>query len=333
MPTIRDVARVAGVSTSTVSHVINETRFVSPETRARVLETMKTLKYSPNRLASSLRSNQTLTLGVLLPNSANPFFAEILLGIESTCFDRGYNFILGNANDDPKRELDYLRVLISRQVDGILLISTGSYDESIAFLIEQQVPVVVVDRAPGIESVTEIFTDNKRGGLLATQHLIELGHTAIACITGPSFLTPSAERVAGYKQAMNLAGLHVYDDWIVIGDFQHSSGYVACEQLLALDHPPTAVFACNDLMAVGALCAIHEAGLRVPDDISIIGYDNIPLASYTIPRLTTIAQPAREIGNLAVMRLIDALRSDEGCAARECLPVNLVKRDSCKALT
>jgi LacI family transcriptional regulator len=196
-------------------------------------------------------------------------------------------------------------------------------------LTQQQVPVVVVDRAPGIESVTEIFTDNKGGGLLATRHLIELGHTAIACITGPSFLSPSADRVVGYKQAMAEANLPLDDAWIVGGDFQHGSGYRACQRLLQLDNQPTAVFACNDLMAVGALCAIHETGLRVPEDVSVIGYDDIPLASYTTPRLTTIAQPAREIGEIAVMRLIEALRSDEATAKRECLPVKLVKRDSC----
>ncbi len=329
MPTIRDVAHAAGVSTSTVSHVINDTRFVSPETRQRVLAAMQRLNYSPNRLASSLRSNQTLTLGVLLPNSANPYFAEILVGIENTCFDLGYNIILGNANDDPERELAYLRVLISRQVDGILLISTGSYAESITYLTQQQVPVVVVDRAPGIESVTEIFTDNKEGGLLATRHLIELGHTDIACITGPSFLSPSADRVVGYKQAMAEANLLLDDAWIVSGDFQLGSGYRACQRLLQLDNQPTAVFACNDLMAVGALCAIHETRRRVPDDVSVIGYDDIPLASYTTPRLTTIAQPAREIGEIAVLRLIEALRSDEATAERECLPVKLVERDSC----
>ncbi len=331
MPTIRDVAQAANVSTSTVSHVINGTRYVAPETQQRVRDAMQALNYSPNRLASSLRSNQTLTLGVLLPNSANPYFAEILLGIENAGFEQGYNIIMGNANDDPERELAYLKVLISRQVDGILLISTGSYDESIAFLTAQNVPVVVVDRAPGFASVTEIFTDNKQGGLLATRYLLSLGHTRIACITGPSFLTPSADRVAGYREALADVGLPVRDEWIATGDFQHEGGYRASMQLLQSDLRPTAIFACNDLMAVGATRAVFEYGLRVPHDISIIGYDNIPLASYTIPRLTTIAQPAREIGALAVERLIVSLRDDAALPERECLPVQLIERDSCAA--
>ncbi|MBP8972556.1 MAG: LacI family DNA-binding transcriptional regulator [Anaerolineae bacterium] len=333
MTTIRDVAEAAQVSTSTVSHVINGTRYVSPDTRQRVLQAMADLSYSPNRLARSLRSSQSMTLGVLLPNSANPYFAEILLGIEAACFDRGYNIILGNANDDRDRELAYLEVLISRQVDGILLISTGAYNESIALLAAHGKPVVMVDRSANSPAVDELFTANKEGGLLATSYLLGLGHRRIGCITGPSFLTPSADRVTGYFEALRGAGLPIDRTLVVTGDFQHESGYRACRQLLALAAPPTAVFACNDLMAVGALCAIHEAGLHVPDDISVVGYDDIPLASYTVPRLTTIAQPAQELGRLAVERLVTRLqKSDDTPPVQEALPVVLVERDSCRRL-
>lgn len=332
MPTIRDVAEAANVSTSTVSHVINNTRYVSPDTRERVLQVMARLNYSPNRLARSLRNNQTLTLGVLLPNSANPFFAEILAGVEEACFDLGYNIIMGNANDDPDRELSYLKVLLSRQVDGILLISTGAHQESIALLSSHHAPVVVVDRRTNLPSVDEFFTANREGGLKATGYLLGLGHTRIGCITGPSFLTPSAERVAGYYDALTAAGLPVDQTLVLNGDFQHESGYTACQRLLRLDPPPTAIFACNDLMAVGALCAVHEAGLRVPDDVSVVGYDDIPLASYTVPRLTTIAQPARSIGKMAVERLVARLQAGPLSIVQQELPVSLVERDSCRVL-
>ncbi len=332
MATIRDVAAAAQVSTSTVSHVINNTRYVSPQIRERVLNAMLGLHYSPNRLARSLRNSRTLTLGVLLPNSANPYFAEILLGVEAACFDLGYNIIMGNANDNPARELSYLEVLLARQVDGILLISTGAFKESIALLSSHAVPLVVVDRSTDIPSVDEIFTENRRGGLVATRYLLSLGHRRIGCITGPSFLTPSAERVAGYYEAMAAAGIAVDSRWVVQGDFQHESGHAGCLQLLNLPQPPTAIFACNDLMAVGALCAVHEAGLRVPDDVSVIGYDDIPLASYTVPRLTTVAQPAREIGRIAVERLVARLQDEEVPATQERLPVSLVVRDSCQTL-
>jgi LacI family transcriptional regulator len=333
MSTMRQVAEMAQVSTSTVSHVINQTRQVNPDTRERVLRAMEQLNYRPNRLARSLRRSQTHTLGVLLPNSANPFFAEVLLGIEAACFDFGYNVILGNANDDPQRELFYLDVLLSKQVDGILLVSTGAYKEAVELLARHNAPVVMVDRSPGALTVPFlldiVFTDNERGGALAAEYLLRLGHRRIGCIAGPSLLTPSAERLTGYRRALEPAGLGVDDSLIINGDFQHESGYRACRQLLALAQRPTAVFVCNDLMAVGALCAIHEAGLHVPADISVIGFDNIPLSAYTVPRLTTIAQPAQELGRMAVNKLMGRLQNRATPTSHERLPVTLVERDSC----
>lgn len=332
MPTIHDVARMAEVSPSTVSHVINKTRYVSPATRERVQKAMEALNYQPNRLARSLRARQTHTLGVLLPNSANPFFAEVLLGIEAACFDLGYNIILGNANDDPQRELFYLEVLLSKQVDGILLVSTGGYGEALEILERHDAPVIMVDRWPGALQIDAVLTDNEGGGLLATRYLLSLGHRRIGCITGPSLLTPSAARVTGYRRALREAGLEVDETLIVGGDFQHQSGYRACQQLLALPEPPTAIFVCNDMMAVGALCAVHEAGLSVPADVSVIGFDDISLASYTVPRLTTIAQPSYEMGRIAVERLIQRLQHGDLPVSHEQLPVSLVERDSCGPL-
>ncbi|MDQ7026108.1 MAG: LacI family DNA-binding transcriptional regulator [Anaerolineae bacterium] len=329
MPTIRDVAKVANVSTSTVSHVINETRYVSPETRERVLRAMQQLNYQHNRLASSLRNRKTHTIGVLVPNSANPYFAEILAGIEAACYEQDYHIIMGNANDDPEREQSYLKVLLSRQVDGILLISTGAFDNSIRLLSANKTPVVMVDRSAELATVDELFTDNRGGGRLATEYLLSLGHCRIGCITGPSFLTPSAARVQGYRDAFSTAN-HVFrDEWLVTGDFQHKGGYLAAQKLLAQDEIPTAIFACNDLMAVGAVAALQKAGLRVPHDISVIGYDDIPLASYANPRLTTIAQPARELGHLAVERLLERFGNLGAPARHDMLPVALIKRDSC----
>jgi LacI family transcriptional regulator len=333
MVTIRDVAKLAEVSTSTVSHVVNETRFVKPETCEKVLRAMTELNYRPNRVARSLRNRQTNTFGVLFPNSANPYFTEVLLGIEESCFDHSYNIILGNANDDPKRELSYLNVLLSRQVDGILLISTGAYKESLSLLDSYDTPVVLVDRASQSTDVDEIITANKDGGLLATKHLLSLGHTRIGCITGPSTLTPSADRVAGYYEALTGAGITIGDNLVRIGDFQHQSGYEICQQLLQLKQPPTAIFACNDLMAVGVLSAIHDAGLRVPHDISVIGYDNIPLASYTIPHLTTVAQPSRQLGRVAVEQLINRLKQPHMPPQRDVLSVSLIERNSCSTFT
>ncbi|MBN1963202.1 MAG: LacI family DNA-binding transcriptional regulator [Anaerolineae bacterium] len=329
MSTIRDVAQAAGVSPSTVSHVINETRYVSPSTRARVQEAMATLNYRPNRLARSLRNRETRTFGVLLPNSANPFFAQVLLGIEAACFDHGYNVLMGNANDDPRRELFYLELLLAKQVDGVLLVSTRAYDEAREVLRYHDAAVIIVDRSPADSEFDTVFADNERGGALATRHLVGLGHRRIGCIAGPSQLTPSADRVTGYRRALQEAGIAVDEALIMPGDFSHGSGYRACQRLLRAANRPSAIFVANDLMAVGALCAIHEAGLRVPQDVSVIGFDDIPLASYTVPRLTTIRQPSQEVGRVAVEMILRRLQVRHDPPRYERLPVTLVERDSC----
>jgi LacI family transcriptional regulator len=331
LATIREVAELAGVSISTVSHVINETRYVSPEAQARVLDAIEKLNYHHNRLASSLRNQKTRAIGVLLPNNANPFFADILAGIETACYASSYSFIMGNANDNPERELSYLKTLISRQVDGVLLISTGAHEAALRLLSQRMIPVVMVDRT-GIPQADAIRTDNALGGRLATTYLIERGHQRIACITGPEFLRSSSERVAGYRQAMQAANLKVRPEWVVAGDFHQESGFQAVKQLLQLDEPPTAVFACNDLMALGALCGLHEAGLSVPKDISLIGYDDIQMASYSVPRLTTIRQPGEELGELAVKRLVERLNNPELSFRQDVLPVQLVERQSCQSI-
>lgn len=332
MTTIRDVAKRAGVSTSTVSHVINQTRFVSENTRGRVLDAMRELEYKPNQLARSLRSRRTNTFGVLLPDSANPYFAAILAGIEAASFERGYNIIIGNANNDPQREYTYLDVLTSKQIDGMLLISTGSFSESIRILQEQKVPVVLVDRPDQQGTLDVVMANNRQGGVLATHHLIERGHQRIACIAGPDHLMNSVERREGYFEALQAAGIDHSPAMLVNGNFDTENGYTACQQLLDLPHRPTAIFACNDLMAIGALRAISERGLRVPDDISLVGFDNIQLASYTVPRLTTIKQPTAALGRRAVERLIERVSSPYPSGERDVLDVILIERDSTRSL-
>ena len=333
MSTIQDVARAAGVSTSTVSHVLNETRPVNKDTRQRVLNAMAALDYRPNRLARSLRNRRTNTLGVLLPNSANPFFAQILLGIEEACFEHDYNVILGNANDDSEREMAYLDVLVSKQVDGIVLVSTGAYRKALDLLAPRGVPVVMVDRSPAQAyqgwQIDAVYTDNEGGGQLATDYLLKLGHRRIACVGGPALLTSGAGRVIGYRQAFSRAGLAVDERLVLDGDFEHEGGYQAGKALLNLPEPPTAIFACNDLMAVGVLYAASEAKVRVPEDLSVIGFDDIPLASYTVPRLTTVAQQASLLGQAGVDLMLARLKDRSRPTQHRCLPVSLVERASC----
>jgi LacI family transcriptional regulator len=325
---MRDVAERAGVSVTTVSHVINETRPVSDELRERVLVAINELGYQPNILARSLRRGKTHTIGMIVPDSANPFFAEVARGIEDTSFKHGYNLVLCNSDGDLSKETIYIDVLTEKRVDGILFVAAGTSTEHIRSLRERGMPLVVVDRElPGV-AVDSVLTDNARGGWLATSHLIELGHRRIGCITGPSDVTPSADRITGYRQALREAGIPLDAALIVKGDFQFESGYRAAHQLLAMDDPPTAFFACNDLMAVGAISAALERGYRVPIDLSVVGFDDVPLASFNNPPLTTIAQPKYEMGVLAATMLLERLGDGDMAPRRQLLDTSLLIRQS-----
>ena len=325
---MRDVAEQAGVSVTSVSHVINETRPVSDELRRRVLAAMEELGYQPNRLARSLRRGQTLTIGMIIPDSANPFFAEMARGVEDTSFKSGYNVILCNSDGDLNKERVYTNVLVEKRVDGILFIAAGLSSNGILDLQTQRVPLVVVDRDLPDASVDSVLTDNARGGWLATRHLIDLGHRRIACITGPSDITPSAERVTGYRQALEEEGVPVNGELIVRGDFQYESAYRAAIRLLQMEDPPTAIFACNDLMAVAVMSAALELGQHVPGDLSVVGFDNVRLAAFANPPLTTIAQPKYEMGVVAATMLLERIRDAHAPAQRRVFESSLVTRKS-----
>jgi len=328
MTTIREVAERAGVSYATVSHVINNTRVVSPETRQRVLAAMAELNYRPNALARSLRQGKTNTLGLVLPDSANPFFAEISRSIEDKAFNKGYSVFLCNTELDTERELFYVDVLSKKQVDGIIFVAAGDQTDSLDFLVREGMPVVMIDRNVPNVQVDAVLPDHRLGGFLATQHLLKLGHTRIACIAGPSSITPSAERITGYRNALEQANIP-YDEKLVIrGDYHAQSGMDITSSILMMDPRPTAVFALNDLMALGALRAAAEAGCSVPKDLAVVGYDNLELSQYTNPPLTTIAQPKKEIGVQAVNLLVERIAQKNRPPSRVVLPPELIVRRS-----
>lgn len=331
MTTIKQVANHAGVSSTTVSHVINGTRYVSEVVQEQVRKSMSELNYRPNALARSLRSGFTHTLGLILPDSANPFFAEVGHIIESAAFEAGYSVILCNTENNFEKESHYLDVLTKNQVDGMIFVTTGERSDSLKDIVEMEIPTVVMDRDfPGLK-LDVVSADNLQGGYLATQHLISLGHKRIGCIAGPSRINPSARRVIGYKQAIQEAGLNVEPEIIVNGDFHPETGWKIGRAMMSQKNAPTAIFACNDLMAMGVLRAATELGLRVPHDIALVGYDDIELASYTNPPLTTIKQPKLEMG-LAVLNFILRRVQDKQSAPQSALlPVSLVIRDSCGA--
>ncbi len=332
MPTIREVASRAGVSPTTVSHVINNTRFVSAEARQRVLDAMAELNYRPNVLARSLRRGETRTLGLILPDSANPFFAEIARAIEDAAFSAGYNVILGNSENELAKEQVYVDVLVNKQVDGLIFVATGDHSPSLEHLTRNGLPVVVVDRRLSNLDVDTVLTDNLQGGLSAARYLLNLGHRRIACITGPSNLTPSAERVIGYRRALEEHGLPVEENLIRKGDFHPRSGYHAAVELIRSQPPPTAIFICNDMMAIGALRALSEAGLRVPQDCSLIGFDDIELASFITPPLTTIRQDKAALAEAAVTLLLERIAEPDLPARTRILPTQLIERLSTRRI-
>jgi LacI family transcriptional regulator len=328
MTTIRVVAETAGVSYATVSHVINNTRYVAPETRARVLAAMEALNYQPNAVARSLRQGKTNTIGLVLPDIANPFFSEISRGIADEAFEKGYSVFLCNTELDMQRELFHVNVLSNNQVDGIIFVAAGDQADSLDFLLHRKMPLVMIDRnVPNVEADV-VLTDHQLGGFLATRHLLELGHTRIACIAGPPSISPSSERITGYRKALEQAGIVPDDDLIIRGDYHPQTGMDITQTILHIHPRPTAIFALNDLMAIGALRALAEAGYVVPRDMAVVGYDDLEIARFINPPLTTIAQPKKEIGRQAVNLVVERMSSKNRPPSRLVLPPELIVRRS-----
>ncbi|MEX9862461.1 ribose operon transcriptional repressor RbsR [Providencia manganoxydans] len=331
MATMKDVARLAGVSTSTVSHVINQNRYVSESVTLRVKNAIEQLNYAPSALARSLKMNRTNTIGMLLTTSNNPFYAEVVRGVERSCYELGYSLILCNTEGDLQRMNHSLETLLQKRVDGLLIMCTEAQGPSKEVLSRYpSVPTVMMDWSP-FESGGDIIQDNSfLGGEMATRYLIEAGFTQIACIAGPQDKSPAQARFQGFLAAMKQASLSIPDEYIIFSDFEFAGGFESMNKLLELTNPPKAIFAGNDAMAVGAYQAVFRQGLKVPDDISIIGYDDIDLSPYMIPPLTTIHQPKDELGKLAVNQLIFRMDNPEASANVLVLTPKLIERQSVK---
>ena len=305
MTTIYDVAQTAGVSISTVSHVLNGTRFVSDETRARVLQAVDRLSYRPSSLARALVRQETRTIALIVPDNVNPFFAELARGIEDYGFQAGYNVILCNSDRSLTKEQAYLDMLISKRVDGLIYMTSDVHTEKLQPLLDHNVRTVAFDRE--YEGFDALLLDNFQGGYDATHYLAELGHRRVACIGGPDARTRSRDRVHGYQQALLDAGLAPDAALDVTGQWTYQSGREAASQLLQLSSPPTAIFACNDAMAIGVISFLHDRNLRVPEDVSVVGYDNITLTAFSSPPLTTMATPILETGQCICEMLLDRI--------------------------
>lgn len=327
--TIRDVAERADVSVATVSHVINETRPVSDELRQRVLAAMDELGYQPNALARSLRRQRTSTLGLIIPDTNNPYFAEVARGVEQVAFERDFTVILCHSDYSVKRELQYVDVLRAERAAGVIWIPATENCEPAKRLAEYGVPLVVLDRRVPEVQCLSVLADNFRGGYIATEHLIGLGHHRIGCIARPVGLSHSQDRILGYQAALRDHSLPDDESLIAKGGFRLENGRKATFCLLDMEPPPTAIFAYNDIMAIGALRAVHERGLRVPEDFSVVGFDDIPQAAFTCPALTTVSQPKLDMGCRGAELLLDLIaRKTPPDEVADLLEVQLVVRES-----
>jgi LacI family transcriptional regulator len=325
---MKQVAARAGVSISTVSHVINNTRAVSDDVRKRVLGIIDEMRYVPSAVARSLKNDKTNTIGVLVPNSSNPYFAELIRWIEDAAFELGYNIILCNAHGGARKQTAYLRLLVEKRIDGLVLVASGADDEQELLQRHESIPIMQLERAlPGLEADL-VLAGQEEGAWQATRHLIELGHRAIVCVSGPADLPRGRERVGGFLRAMGEAGLAVSDDGILHAEFTSAGGHAAFGSLLARTIRPTAVFVTSDLMAIGGLCAASAAGVRVPGDLSVVGYDDIGAACYATPPLTTIAPPKRDMARLAIHQLIERIRGGHAPQRSSALASALVVRSS-----
>lgn len=330
-PTIYDIARIAGVSTATVSKVFNKTGNISEKTRRRIMEICEELDYQPNVLASALTGKNTYSLGLLIPDMVNPFFAELARNVEDRAQELGFNLIICNTDNDMTKEVKYIQLLRQKSVDGIIVATGVRNDEILKELIDQHVPVALVAREMSVLSTSTVLVDDFAGGYNATSHLIELGHRHIAVIAESMSVSSSKERVRGYRHALQEAGLPFDENLVLTSDFSIVAGRMTALSLLSREDRPSALFACNDLLAIGAIQAAKELNIRVPDELSIVGFDNTILASITDPPMTTVAQPIRAMGHRVVDLIIGEINESLTVKQRIVLLPELIIRRSTQA--
>jgi LacI family transcriptional regulator len=333
MPTIRDVARRAGVAPITVSRVINDSGYVSERTRQRVEKAIAELNYVPNALSQGLRFNKTNVIALVLSDVTNPFWTTVARGTEDASNEENYSVILCNTDEDVAKQDKYVQLLLRRQVDGFLLVPVSDTVDPIHSIQQQGVPLVTLDRQLSGVSVDIVRADSQGGAYELTRYLAELGHRRIAILSGPETISTSVQRVAGYKRALKDAHLKVDSELISYGRFYQDSGYERTMKLLALARRPTAVFAGNNFIAIGVMKALYESGLRIPEDMSVVGFDDLPTGLLERPFLTVAVQPAYQMGYQATKLLLERIANAGKLSYQEIvLPTQLVIRQSCRSI-
>jgi LacI family transcriptional regulator len=334
---IRDLAEVLGLSITTVSRVLNgkgQRYRIKAETQQRVMQAAKEYSYVPNKLARGLKMSRTDTLGLIIPDISNPFFADIAQSIEKEARLHGYSLILGDSGDDQMVETDLIRLLLSHKVDGIIIAPVGIDYKQIIQTYNSGIPLVVIDRCFPEIGLPFITSDNYQGGNDAVNYLIAMGHRKIACIQGIPKSRPTVDRVRGYKDALHSYSVPI-DDSLIVGDnYTIENGYKQTRILFSMEDPPTAIFALSNLIGLGAIKAVEEMGLKIPDDISLISFDEQPYSAFLATPMTTVDQKKSEIGQLAVNVLLKYIGNKEyrKKLVHMTLKTNLIVRNSVKRI-
>lgn len=330
-PSLIDVAKHAKVHISTVSRTITQTGKISPETQEHVRRVMQELGYKPNRVARRLRARggKRHLIGLIIPNIQNPFFADLARGVEDVAYRNNFAVMLCNYDEDAEKERFYLDVMQAESVDGIILPPAHEDDPDVLRINRGGIPVVCVDRSLSDPTIDKVEVDNEQGAFVAVAHLIQRGHRRIGLISGPGDTSTGRKRLEGYRRAHAEAGLAVDESLIRFGDYKQESGRELAARLLSLPQPPSALFACNNLMLIGAIETIFARKLKIPQQVALIGYDDLPLAPVFDPPLTVVQQPAYEVGRQAAELLFRRLDHPQSETANVQLLPELVVRGSC----
>jgi LacI family transcriptional regulator len=328
-PTIQDVAAYAGVSTATVSRVISGSDKVSKKLIKRVQNAIDALDYHPDQTARRLRHRDTKLIGVIISDIQNPYFSTLVVGMENVLHKNGYRLLLGNSSEDPEREREHLNTFLSERVSGVIFTSTGDESSQYRKLQATGIPLVAVDRKPNNLDVDLVDLANEVASFEAVNYLLKEGHQRIGLIAGPENLSTGRERYEGYKRALLSAGYKIHPELILESNFRQNGGYKAMGELLDLGNPPSAVLISNNLMTLGALQMIHERGIVIPDQLSLIGFDDMAWAPSLRPPLTVIAQPVTEMGTTAARLLLERIVNPNGPTRRVTYDGKLIIRSSC----
>jgi LacI family transcriptional regulator len=330
MVNIRDVAKRAGVSAITVSRAMNNSGAVNPATRERISKAIEELHYVPNTLARSFRSKQTCLIALVLSDITNPFWTTVARGIEDIAEKNGFHVILCNSDENPEKEANYINVLLQRRVDGIIIAPTITDKNRFLMLKRHALPCVLLDRRVDGFKCDTIVSDGREGARKMTEHLLRLGYRRIAVVAGPPTISTAQDRVEGYCQAFKENRVPIDESLIVRDTYRENSGYESVKKLLKQEQRPEAIFAGNNFIAVGALHAIRELGLRIPEDVALAGFDDIPQGSLISPALTVVSQPAYEMGVSAAESLLSRLSGKYRGKPREIVfNTSIIIRESC----